>query len=95
MSGACPRLGFTMRLHVARATPDDLRRVMRELDELLESRGLSRIPAAPSDATSIEVFREGSQADDSDRVALRAWADAHSRVASVEVGLLAELDLTA
>jgi uncharacterized protein YggL (DUF469 family) len=89
MSSTCPQLGFTVHL-----TPrSDLEASVRaELHDALvaciDARALSRSGGYGAAEWSYVVWREGSQADDLDREAIRAWAADRAELASMKVGLL-------
>jgi uncharacterized protein YggL (DUF469 family) len=89
MSSACPQLGFEVHL-----TPkSDLEASARaELHDALvaciDARALSRSGGYDAAEWSYVVWREGSQADDLDREAIRAWAAERAELASMKVGLL-------
>ena len=95
MSGACPELGFDVRLRlhewVAGAAGDAL--LDRMLDEVVEERGLVA-DVRDRAAWLITITRDAGQATDADREAMTAWAAARREIARCEVGPLVDLSGT-
>ena len=92
MSGACPRLGFELRLRLATNLSDDRRDALRHaLAEVAQARGLVSVGGGASEWLYV-VWREGSQAEHQDREALVEWARAQQEVAVAEAGPIVDLD---
>lgn len=95
MSGACPELGFDVRLHlhdwVDGAAAGALLRAM--LDGPVEARGLAA-EARGDGARFVTVTRDAGQATEGDREAIAGWAAARPEVARCEVGPLVDLSGT-
>lgn len=89
MSSTCPQLGFELHL-----TPlpdiDDAARCDLYLAfvECVAGRGICYNGRRDAAEWSFIVWREGGQADDLDREAIRTWAAERPDVALVNVGLL-------
>ena len=92
MSGACPRLGFELRLTLAPDLQDARRAELRAaFAELTQSRGLVSVGGGGDEWLKV-VWREGSQAEHEDRQALLAWATGREEIVSVEAGPIVDLD---
>jgi uncharacterized protein YggL (DUF469 family) len=92
MSGACPRLGFELRLQLAPDLADERRAELRAaLAEVAQSRGLVSVGGGTEEWLQV-VWREGSQAEHEDREALVAWARGREEVVGVEAGPIVDLD---
>jgi uncharacterized protein YggL (DUF469 family) len=93
MSAACPQLGFDVRFI---ATPELGRAAGGNLHDAfvqhIESRSLSYRGGNDTAGWSYVVWRDGAQADDLDREAVRRWAAEQSAtIALVAVGLLVDM----
>ena len=89
MSATCPLLGFELHLTPHADSDDAARRELhRAFVECIAARGLSYNGRRDGAEWSFCVWREGSQADDLDREAIRVWAAERSELALVRVGLL-------
>lgn len=84
MSAPCPILGFVVRVAPSRET----QAILADLRALLDATGLGT--DASIDATSLPIYREGSQATDADRQIIREWAE--HRAVDVEVSDLIDLN---
>ena len=92
MSGACPRLGFELRLRLVADLPDDRRTALQHaLAELARARGLVNVGGGASEWLYV-LWREGSQAEHQDREALVEWARARQEVTFAEAGPIVDLD---
>jgi hypothetical protein len=91
VSAPCPEYGFTFACRLASPLDADAARALRDaFARVLESRGLA---ADGGDGRWHHVIsRDGGQAIDADREALRAWAASRPDVADVTVGPLVDLD---
>ena len=89
MSSTCPQLGFELRLTPHPDIDDGVRRELHHaFIECVAARGLCYTGRRDVAEWILLVWREGSQADDLDREALRAWADERPEVALVSIGVL-------
>jgi hypothetical protein len=94
MSTACPVFGFDVTLRLAPDAPAPAERSLAPaLAAALAERGLSAsaLPAPADRVWRRTITRDGSQAVDADREALRAWAAARPEIAGVGVGPLVDL----
>jgi uncharacterized protein YggL (DUF469 family) len=92
MSGACPRLGFELRLRLVPELAESRRIALRAaLAEVAESRGLVSVGGGADEWLQV-VWREGSQAEHEDRQALLAWANGREEIVGVEAGPIVDLD---
>jgi hypothetical protein len=92
MSGACPRLGFELRLTLAPDLSDARRIALRAaLAEVAQSRGLVSVGGGADEWLQV-VWREGSQAEHADRESLVAWARDRADIVSAEAGPIVDLD---
>ncbi|HEY0971405.1 MAG TPA: 50S ribosome-binding protein YggL [Gemmatimonadales bacterium] len=95
MSGACPELGFDVRIRphdrVAGEAGDALLRDL--LDGLVEERGLVA-EVRGRGAWLVTVTRDAGQATEADREAISAWAAGRREIARCEVGPLVDLSGT-
>lgn len=92
MSGACPRLGFELRLRLDDDLSEERRTVLRAaLAELARSRGLVIVGGGADEWLHV-VWREGSQAEHEDREALLGWAQGHAEIVHAEAGRIVDLD---
>ena len=81
MSAPCPRFGFICELRSARAGADRLERARAAFESFLESRGLTlSVDHADARRYAFVVTSEASQATESDRQAIGAWASARPDV---------------
>lgn len=89
MSSACPQLGFEVHM-TPKPEVDDWTRVGLHdaFVACVEDRALSRSGRSDGAEWAYVVWREGSQADDLDREAIRRWAAERPEFASARVGLL-------
>ena len=96
MSAPCPEYGFTLTCRLAPAVGPDAARALRDaLAQALESRGLAARGGGEERWHHV-VTRDGGQAIDADREALRAWAATRPEIAAATVGPLHDLhDTTA
>ena len=90
MSAPCPEYGFTFACRLASPLDADAARALRDaFARVLESRGLA---ADGGDGRWHHVIsRDGGQAIDADREALRAWATSRPEFVAVDVGPLQDL----
>jgi uncharacterized protein YggL (DUF469 family) len=89
MSSTCPQLGFTVHLTPRSNLEASARAELHDaLLACIDARALSRSGGYDAAEWSYVVWREGSQADDLDREAIRAWAAERAELASMKVGLL-------
>lgn len=96
MSAPCPQYGFRARLFVDARLGGEARRVLgtRLYADALEALGLTCDDGADGDVESWRTIRrDGSQATDSDREAVRACAASQTGVLAVDVGPLVDLSL--
>lgn len=93
MSAPCPRLGFLVRVVLH---PDaglmDVIGLRASFAEWAASRGLAFQVHGTIRHWSHPVWREGSQADHTDRESVLAWGAAQPRVLSVGPGPVGDLD---
>jgi uncharacterized protein YggL (DUF469 family) len=95
MSAACPELGFDLSIQLAPGLSEAGQAALwAALVGALEARGLSTAGGAAM-AWRTTVVRDGGQAVDADREALRAWAAAQGGIAEATVGPLVDLRLAA
>jgi hypothetical protein len=93
MSAPCPRLGFLVRVVLdADSGPPEIIRLRASFAEWAASRGLLFQVHGTIRHWANPVWREGSQADHSDRESVIAWGAAHPIVISVEPGPIGDLD---
>jgi uncharacterized protein YggL (DUF469 family) len=92
MSAACPEYGFEVTFHLTPAVTAPARDALwRAFIDALEARGLSAGGGGDRVWRHV-VSRDGGQAVDADREAIRAWAVARAEIATVDVGPLADLN---
>jgi hypothetical protein len=92
MSGACPRLGFELRLRLVDDLPGERRAALRAaLAEVARARGLVSVGGGGDEWLQV-VWREGSQAEHEDRESLVAWARGREEIAGAEAGPIVDLD---
>ena len=88
MTAACPELAFEIVLRLAPGR--GVREAWRDaFVAALDARGLSA--TGGGDAPRYLITRDGGQAVDADREAMRAWAEQRPEVLSVAVGPLIDL----
>lgn len=93
MSSTCPQLGFDVRVLPSVDLDDGARRRLEaSFADCLERRGLSRKGRCGAGEWSFIVWREGSQADDLDRAAIRSWAADRPEIGRLTVGLLFDVE---
>lgn len=91
MSAACPEFGFDVTFRLAAGLPEAERdRLWTAFVRAVEARGLSAGGGGDVVWTHT-VVRDGGQAVDADREALRAWAEAQPGIVEVRVGPLVDL----
>ena len=91
MSAACPEFAFELTLHPTPAVDTAARRALHDaLTAVAEDRGLS-VAGGGEDAARYLITRDGGQAIDADRDALRAWAAGRPEIAHADVGPLIDL----
>jgi uncharacterized protein YggL (DUF469 family) len=89
MSSTCPQLGFELHLTPLADIDDATRYDLNcAFIECVAARGLCYNGRREVAEWSFVVWREGSQADDLDREAIRAWAVEQPDITLVRVGLL-------
>jgi YggL 50S ribosome-binding protein len=89
MSAPCPVFGFHVSVDVS--TGGDARALWRELEALLESRGLMYVEDAVVGASERVVQSESSQATDADRDAVDRWLSEREDVDGFDVGEIEDL----
>jgi uncharacterized protein YggL (DUF469 family) len=92
MSAPCPVLGFTIRVSANPSLADDgLDELIDDLMTFLEANGL--VGAGEGDRTlEFVVHRDGMQAVEQDRAMVETWATRWSDRATIDVGLLTDLN---
>lgn len=92
MSGACPELGFDVRIHPHEGvTEEGVRALVRALVAgPVEARGLVAEVAGTVDRL-VTITRDGGQATEADREAIADWAASRREIAQCEVGPLVDL----
>ena len=91
MSAPCPTYGFVITLRVAPGLDAAASNTLRDaFVAAVEARGLSA--GGGGRLGHHVVSRDGGQAIDADREALRAWAESRPDVVEVTVGPLVDLD---
>lgn len=95
MSGACPELGFDVRIHPhAWVTAEGARALLHALVAgPVEGRGLVAEAAGGADRL-VTITRDAGQATEADREAIAHWAAAQREIARCEVGPLVDLSGT-
>ena len=95
MSAPCPEFGFDIMFRLAPGLSESERdAVWTGFVRAVEARGLSAGGGGDVVWTHT-VAREGGQAIDADREALRGWAEAQAGIVEVRVGPLIDLNLAA
>ena len=93
MSATCPQLGFTLHLAPSADLDDAMRgELHRAFVAFVAARGLSSNGRSDAGQWSLAVWRDGSQADDADREAMRAWVAERPALAMVSLGLLFDVE---
>ena len=91
MSAACPEFGFELTFDLVPRLGEDARSALRDaFIDALEARGLSADGGGEQVWRHV-ITRDGAQAIDADREALRAWAATRPEIAAVTVGPLVDL----
>jgi uncharacterized protein YggL (DUF469 family) len=95
MSAACPEFGFDLAVRLAPGLPAGERDALRRAFlRAVEAHGLAA--AGGGDAVwRYTITRDGGQAVDADRDALRAWAGGRPGVVDVSAGPLVDVRLAA
>ena len=96
MSGSCPQLGFEVTFHVDAALDAAASTPLRAAFALmLHARNLSsRGGALRTDRWHYIIWREGSQGEQTDREAIRAWAEDQREIVSASIGNLIDIDIS-
>ena len=87
MSAPCPRFGFKVSFRDATPHSGDVNSLVDDIIGFLDQHGL----LAQRRGSELIVTREGSQATDSDRRLVIAWADQRPDHARIEVGDLRDI----
>jgi uncharacterized protein YggL (DUF469 family) len=91
VSAPCPEFGFRLTLRLTPGVDAASRRALSDaLRAVVEARGLSAAGGG-EEAPRYLVTRDGGQAIDADREALREWAAAQAAIARADVGPLVDL----
>jgi hypothetical protein len=91
MSAACPEFAFEIVLRLAPGVDEARRGALRDaLAAAAELRGLSAAGGG-DEVQRYLITRDGGQAIDADREALRAWAASRPEIAHAAVGPLVDL----
>ena len=91
MSAPCPTYGFAIALRPAPGLDDRASRALRDaFVAAVEARGLST--GGGGQGWHHVISRDGGQAIDADREALRAWAASRPELVEVSVGPLVDLE---
>lgn len=91
MSATCPRLGFAVQLTFS-TTSAAIVEQQEAFLALLSERDLTHVGVFSGTRWRLSIWREGSQVDDMDRQAVRAWTTDGTAVLSAHVGEINDLD---
>ncbi|MEP6732833.1 MAG: 50S ribosome-binding protein YggL [bacterium] len=93
MSATCPQLGFDVRLTPrGNLEPRVLFALRRAFAACIEGRSLAYTGTSNAAEWAYVVWRDGSQADDLDREALRAWVAEQPAIEHASIGLLFDVE---
>lgn len=92
MTAPCPIFGFELDLAIEpRLSETDAERLWRELNALLDRRGLEARGIRSTSTWSYRIRGESSQATDVDRTAIQEWATTQRGIVSCRTSVIFDL----